>query len=59
MPYCFCKSAATVSNFSFLRAVKIKFQPPAANFSAMAFPNPELAPVTKIIFDILFRLNLS
>jgi hypothetical protein len=44
---------ANSSIFSFLRAVKMTSQPPAANFVAIAFPNPELAPVIKMIFDIV------
>jgi hypothetical protein len=30
----------------------IQFHPAAANISAVAFPNPELAPVITIIFSI-------
>ena len=53
-PYFFSIAVATSANFSLRRAVKIKFQPPAANFSAIALPNPELAPVINIIFDMVY-----
>ena len=53
-PYLLSIAEATSANFSLRRAVKIKFQPPAANFSAIALPNPELAPVINIIFDMVY-----
>ena len=42
-----------VRSLSFLLPVMIKSYPAAANFSAQAFPIPEVAPVIKTILDIL------
>jgi hypothetical protein len=37
----------------------MQFQPAAANVSAMAFPKPDVAPVTKIVLLICCKINQS
>ena len=50
--YLLFNSSANENNFSFLLPVMMQFHPLEANFSAMAFPKPEVAPVIRMILFI-------